>query len=311
MVDQGNIDQEILRAAEARIFTLKQRISILEEGIRSNAKAPAYSPQPGTGGALSSAGPAAVPRGEAESYQAETTELLGLTQLRTDQMLELEYLRADLLNEMRVENTTGNIELNQYEHDYALQLAQDRVYQELALEERLASQKMMIRQAGLNFLSASGAAMINITMKQGKAQFAMQKAWQVGMAVMAAFLAQNLALATPPGPPYTIPLAAAVLKQGLLGAAAIAAASIGEIATYGGGGGGGGGGGTIATPTYPAYTPEYYGDQKMGTLTINIHGDMIGDEGYIEMLAEKISDAVENRDVIFVASNAKYADKVI
>ena len=245
---------------------------------------------------------------EVESYQQTTDTLLGLSQLRTDQMLELEYLRADLFNEMHGETATRNIELNQYEHDYALQLVQDRIYQELALEERLASQKMMIRQAGLNFLSASGEAMINITMKQGKAQFAIQKAWQVGMAVMAAFLASNLAAAHPPGPPETLPLAAAVLKHGLLGAAAIAAASIGQMAA--GGGSAGGGGGTIATPTYPAYTPGYYGDQQKGTLTINIQGDMIGDEGYIEMLAEKISDAVENRDVILVASNAKYADTV-
>ena len=44
--------------------------------------------------------------------------------------------------------------------------------------------------------------------------------------------------------------------------------------------------------------------ETKGSLTINIRGDMIGDEGYIKMPAEKISDAVENRDVILVASNA-------
>ena len=38
---------------------------------------------------------------------------------------------------------------------------------------------------------------------------------------------------------------------------------------------------------------------------------MIGDEGYIEKLAEKISEAVEEKNVTLIASNAQSADQVI
>ena len=44
---------------------------------------------------------------------------------------------------------------------------------------------------------------------------------------------------------------------------------------------------------------------------IIIHGDFIGDEAYIEMLAEKINEAVETRDVYLISSNAKFANEVL
>ena len=220
---------------------------------------------------------------------------------------------TDALYEMRqkrLEDETGfaqkSLALRQWQHDAALQIMQIEQEQELRLTEQLAKQKYQTQLAYLNLGDALGNAAIAMTTKQGKAQFAIQKAFQVGMAIMDAWLAHNNALATIPYP-FNIAAAAHALKIGLIGAAAIAAASIGQMASAGGGGGGGG---TIATPTYPAYKPEYYEDQKKGSLTINIQGDVIGDEAYIEMLAEKISEAVENRDVIFVASNAKYAENL-
>jgi len=68
-------------------------------------------------------------------------------------------------------------------------------------------------------------------------------------------------------------------------------------------------GSTAVTPVSAVTGLPITGDQFQGgsTLTINIEGDFIGDEAYLEMLAEKISEAVENSDIRLVASEARYA----
>lgn len=314
MAQQGNIDQETLHLAEARMFTLRQRIAILEESIRikpKNIPGAAKAPPPG-----STAPPpdAAMLRLEeqAEIMMAKSEETLFQ---KTDMEKFMESGLTDALYDMRqkrLEDQTGfaqkSLELNQWQHDAALLIAQQEADELNQIDRTTAQQRYQTQLSYLNLADAIGNAAISMTTKQGKTQFILQKSFQVGMAVMDAWLASNNALATVPYP-ANIAAASHVLTVGLIGAAAIAAASIGQIAS--GGGSAGGGGGTITTPSYPAYTPGYYGeDQQKGTLTINIQGDVIGDEAYIEMLAEKISEAVENRDVILVASNAKYANKV-
>ena len=168
--------------------------------------------------------------------------------------------------------------------------------------------KVQMQSAYLNLYGAIGNSIIQIATKQGKTQFILQKAFQVGMAVMSAFVAANNALATVPYP-ANLAASAQVLKLGLINAGAVAAQAIGQMATSGGGGGGG------AIPTYNAspYTglPTYDQEEKKGGLVIHFHGDMLADPLYIEMLAEKISEAVETKDIHFVASNAKYAEAVI
>lgn len=68
----------------------------------------------------------------------------------------------------------------------------------------------------------------------------------------------------------------------------------------------------VTSPTTAPVVDLYGRDtETRGSLIINIQGDMIGDEGYVEMLAEKISAAVEDRNVTLVASNARTAEQVI
>jgi len=94
---------------------------------------------------------------------------------------------------------------------------------------------------------------------------------------------------------------------GVVAAAAALAAGFAQVdairsMTPGGGGGGGGAIGTYsASPAtgLPTSVTDYDTmpeEEKRGTLTINIHGDILGDEGYIDMLVDKIN-AADDRDV--------------
>ena len=97
------------------------------------------------------------------------------------------------------------------------------------------------------------------------------------------------------GPALGIAAAAAALASGFAQVDAI-------MSMKPGGGGGGGSIGTYsASPAtgLPTSVTDYDTlpeEEKRGTLTINIHGDILGDEGYIDMLVDKIN-AADDRDV--------------
>ena len=158
-------------------------------------------------------------------------------------------------------------------------------------------------KASTSYFQGAGGLLKAFTIlagKESKAVFAIGKALQISQALVAAYAAFNQALAHPPGPPTTIPVAAAALAAGLGNVATIAAASFG-------GRGGGGGGAIAATPTTPTPTPvtETQFADSQPTYTFNIEGDVLADEGYIEKIAEKFSEAVEGREVRLVASEVR------
>ncbi len=138
---------------------------------------------------------------------------------------------------------------------------------------------------------------------QSKAMMVAYKAVAIGIAIaegvisaVAAFKNGMIA-----GGPYAGPaLAAAYMAASILATGA-------QIAAIGGtqpGATPGGATGTFpVSPTTGLPTNEPTGR----SLTINIQGDMIGDESYLEMLARKISEAVEDRDIRLVASEAQTA----
>lgn len=158
-----------------------------------------------------------------------------------------------------------------------------------------------LRQRSANMQRTLNAAlfttMLQVAGVSGKKLFLLQKAWQIGSAVASAFTSANLAMATIPPPQGEI-VAAARLKAGLLNAKIIAATAVGQLAA----GGGSTGGGTYTSPTVttPADLTEATGDR--GTLTINIQGDIIGDEQFIDELVERINEA-SDRDVFINQSN--------
>ena len=118
--------------------------------------------------------------------------------------------------------------------------------------------------------------------------------------------AANLALASPPGPPATLGLYSSTLAMGLANAAAIAATAFGTMK------GGGAAGGAVGTYEASSATGLPVSSQKEKGTVINviIEGDMIGDDAYIDKLAERLTEGVEVRDVRLVASNANVADNL-
>jgi len=252
---------------------------------------------------------------QAELMMAKSQETL-LEKTAMEKFMEddlTEYLYD--MRQKRLEDQTGfaqsAIELRQWEHDAALQIAQMQAEEEIEIEEYKSKAKtqalMNWAQAGMNIMVAIRA----FTGKENKVIFAMAKGLEVAKATMSAFAAATMALASPPGPPWTIPLSHAVLGMGLANAAAIAAVGIAEMGAMGGGGGGGAiATGQVPLAPVPYASPIPAGEQagQLPTLTINIQGDFIGDESYIEMLAEKISKAVEDRDVRLIASNSRFAE---
>ena len=189
----------------------------------------------------------------------------------------------------------------EWDLDQERQVAEEEMQINNDLEARMIALKSSSAQSQKSIMMSLGSAMIAISGASGKKLFVLQKGFQVGMAIMSAFLASNLARANPPGPPATEPLALATLKVGLWNAAAIAATGIAQAATSSGGGSVGGG--TFASPTVttpatlgitePAQTPR---------LEVHIHGDYFDSLESRQSLAEFLTEYVENYNGRLVAS---------
>src|SRR5262249_40673150 len=89
------------------------------------------------------------------------------------------------------------------------------------------SAALTVEQSYLDTASAVGHAVAGIFQKS--------KAAQLASAIIDAYAAFNKALANPPRPPHTIPLAAAALASGLARVAAIRSTNIGSSSASGGG----------------------------------------------------------------------------
>jgi len=128
----------------------------------------------------------------------------------------------------------------------------------------------------------------NASGKQSQALFYLMKAAATAQAVINAWLAYTQALATPPGPPYTIPLANMALAMGLAGAAAIAATAFMSPST-GAGTGGTATGGT-ATVVQTTETATSATEQKTETrpIIVNFHNYGFISDGAADELAREL-----------------------
>jgi hypothetical protein len=138
-------------------------------------------------------------------------------------------------------------------------------------------------------------ALAGIAGISGKELFLLTQSFGIGQAIVAAHTAAAQTLATPGLDPFTkMALAAKIKAAGYLEAGAIAATTLGSIAT-GGASVTGGGYGPVSTTNYGStYEPEPQ-DTK-GTLTVNVYGDISDPDSFVDALVEKINDAAD-RDV--------------
>ncbi|MGR9045623.1 MAG: phage tail length tape measure family protein [Gammaproteobacteria bacterium] len=151
--------------------------------------------------------------------------------------------------------------------------------------------------------------------KNSEAAFSAYKAIAIGETVVNTAKAAMGAYSAMAGIPYVGPAlgVAAALAAIAYGAAQISAIS---SASPGGGSVGGGGGGAVGTYSanpdtgMPNLDPAIANDNGRGTLTVIIEGNVIGNEEYAMDLATKISELVEDKNLVLVASESKTARKI-
>lgn len=180
---------------------------------------------------------------------------------------------------------------------------QRRLQMETETERAIQALKMTTAQQTYGALMAMGQAYEAWTGKKNKTLFRLEQAMAIAIGLIKTYQAANEALASPPGPPWTIPLAVAITAMGLANVATIAAQKVG------GGTVGGGGAAPVATtpaanPLAPATTPLIGGEEQRH-INIYFEGGVITDKAFMEDLAEKLSDLVEGSEVRLVSSETR------
>ncbi len=150
----------------------------------------------------------------------------------------------DELGQSRIDRISEEVRANVVGNEAIAKAFEDRIRKEIALDKL----KRKTLEQGAAALSIS---LLSFAQDGGGKLFKIAKTFAVAEAAIAGLLATQRALASPPGPPFTIPLAAAIAVQTVSRVRQIAALQPG-----GGGGGGGGvaapGGGGGAAPAAPA-----------------------------------------------------------
>jgi len=198
-----------------------------------------------------------------------------------------------------------------------MELTQEQMAAQTAYENQMYQMRLQTAQNWLSTTQALMQAAAAFGLQDSKVLFYGMKAIETAKAVISAFSAANLALATPPGPPATIPLSQATLAMGLANAAAIAATAIGQ-------GSGRGGAKTVPTgglgvtptltpggPAVPvASTFGQPGAGAAGPVNVYLYGDFLNDEDALIKWADKMSELVRDRAIVFHASHATEAEGI-
>ena len=107
-----------------------------------------------------------------------------------------------------------------------LKRRQTELKQTRAHEKQLTNIKKLESNARVDVLKASFTLGAALAKDGSKTQFAIQQASAIASSIISSLQASALALATPPGPPFTIPLATTIKIAGALNTAAIVAQTI-------------------------------------------------------------------------------------
>jgi len=247
-----------------------------------------------------------------KAMEAETNIIEEYTQKQWDIRYEAGIAEWDRMAEMNQAMFEADKEAAVMRMEMEVEIENEKNARIKQVEDTLLAMRQSMIMSTITTLVQGGIQILAASGKNQKLVFALSKAFAVGMAIIHAFLmASNAAAMTPY--PASIAAYSSMLALGLYNAAAIAAVAIGQMVV---GAIGAPGGSTAVSPVSPVtglpVSPDTgFPTEGGSTLTINIEGDFIGDEAYLEMLAEKISEAVENSDVRLVASEAHYAGALI
>lgn len=236
----------------------------------------------------------AMPKPIVDTASAITDEV---TKEKTDKEIDAIY-------EQNADKLTAHQEFNNALYTMNAISAADEIAIAKAVadeKEKLEKQKFKAVQFSTNNMIKTGKLLLTSVAKDNRAVFEATKALSIGQAIMTAYAGANQALGSLPYPANII-AAASVVAFGLANVASIASQSM-----DGTGGGASAGVPAVSATTAPIVdttAPGYgAGDVESGrTLTINIHGDLIGDEQYVDNLVDKINEA-EDRDVFINQTN--------
>jgi len=243
-----------------------------------------------------------------EDYEAWKQMWIDIDTLRVKEAEELERHRMEHEQQMYEEG----FDAWQQMEEARMVLMQENAEKEVSLREWVIEQMESLNTQGFNDFVGNLKSTFLAFSKNSKTMFALYKAVSLAQAIISGISASIEAFKNGmiAGGPYAGPAVAAAYMAASIAAtgaqiAAIMSTDIGSTGQLSPGG-------TPATPTYPV-SPDTglptSGTGSQGqTLVIHIEGDFIGDEAYIEMLADKITEGVEDRDVYLVASHSQYAD---
>ena len=177
-------------------------------------------------------------RGEAEIEEAtamqELAERRRQVEIESFDLTEVIEHRRAQLEEIRVFEVAG-VEQTSVAALKKFEIEQKLANDIKALEEQKSAARKQNFQTAINLSNA----LFIFGGQKSKAMFKITKALNLAETVTSTWTAATKALAAPPGPPATIPMAAAVAAMGLANVARISATSFGGGAAGGGGGGGG------------------------------------------------------------------------
>jgi len=207
-----------------------------------------------------------------------------------ERLAEREQMRQDFLNRSN-DSSMSYVEQQKSIAGYIAQIRSGEISTESAYQDAYGS---LLKN------------LPNIIGSSGKKVVAVMQGIEAAKGLIATYSGAAQAMATLPFP-ANIAAAAAIVSTGLGYVAQIGAAA-GAFS----GGGSSESSASVSSSSAINDTTDTLSiantaatDEKAGSLTISILGDFIGDEEYVDMLAERITDAVKQRNVILVSSSTR------
>lgn len=195
-------------------------------------------------------------------------------------------------------------------------LTEEATSRELSHEKTFIENAKAADKAGADFMkdvtrdkwetvSFLGEAALKTGTTLGKKIFLASKAVAAAQVIVDTSQAVMKTLARYGGTPFGYAQAAVVAAIGAAQLAAVVSSAIGATSSSGSSVSGGGGGGDVGSGSISGVTPVAPTEEKeKGSLTINIQGDIMNAD-YIDLLAERINEAVSERNVLLKSTTAR------
>ena len=302
----GQVVDEFSSDVEGRIMDLADTIKAIDLfGLNDQPALPATETQGQTAGG----GTATVATGLANitgSLEGSNFFGAGLWEFQVQQQIEQQNAALEAQIEFNQQRFENEITAAEQIKDVWLLSIDERIEAEARGQERLLEIERRTAELRENYAADTSSAIMNFTNalyefsgRKSKALFNLNKAAGISNAIIDTYGAANKALNHPPGPPTTIPIAAAVTAAGLANVAAISSQS------FGGGGAtpaaGGFGAGTPTSPiiTEPEANIEPVPESK--TIQINIHGNVVDHDQFAREIIPSIAKAINDGESLEVA----------